>query len=288
MVAIHGHAEAWTEFWRDQDRQSPCCAGSPEIRFRLDGHWHEYARTLTSGARVVDLGCGTAAVGRALLASQSSLQVIGIDFSVVPLCSDGRIRILPNTAMENLPFQDAMFDSAVSQFGFEYADIDRASREVARVLRPGGSFSFLVHHSDARIVTDSVSHRKALEAICGQEIETAFFSGDIRRLEQALSTIRREGSSERIIEEASEGLRRHISRALIHRAEIWRAVKVALEPEFVMLAGLQRSAVSPARMESWLRPLAANFELKVPAVMDMAAGQPLCWIVEGQRKAQTP
>jgi ubiquinone/menaquinone biosynthesis C-methylase UbiE len=285
VVAIHGHAEAWTEFWRDQDQQSPCCAGSPEIRFRLDGHWQEYARTLTSGARVVDLGCGTAAVGRALLASRPTLQVIGIDFSVVPHCGDGRIRILPNTAMENLPFPDAMFDSAVSQFGFEYADIDLASREVARVVRPGGSFSFLVHHAEARIVTDSISHRKALEAICGPEIETAFFSGDIRLLERALSVLRRDSSGERIVEEASDGLRQHIGRALIHRAEIWRAVKAALEPELVMLAGLRRSAVSPARMQSWLRPLAANFELKAPTVMDMAAGQPLCWVIEGQRRA---
>jgi ubiquinone/menaquinone biosynthesis C-methylase UbiE len=288
VVAIHAHAEAWTEFWRDQDQQSPCCAGSPAIRSRLDGHWHEYARILPSGARVLDLGCGTAAVGRALLASRPSLQVVGVDFSMVPNCSDGRIRILPNTAMESVPFADAMFDSAVSQFGFEYANVQLASRELARVLRPSASFSFLVHHSDSRIAIDSTGHRMALEAICGPEIETAFLSGEIHLLERALSTIRREGSTERIIEEASEGLRRHIGRALIHRSEIWRAVKAALEPELVMLAGLQGSTVPPATMQSWLRPLAANFELRVPTVMEMAAGQPLCWVIEGQRRAPTP
>jgi SAM-dependent methyltransferase len=214
--------------------------------------------------------------------------VIGVDFSAVPDCSDGRIRILPNTAMESLPFADAMFDTAVSQFGFEYGDIDLASLEVARVLRPGASFSFLVHHADARIAIDSISHRKVLEVICGPEVETAFLSGDIRLLERALAMLRRGGSSERIVEEASDGLRRHIGRPLNHRAEIWRAVKAALEPELVMLADLQRSAVSPAMMQSWLRPLAANFELKAPTVMDMAAGRPLCWIIEGQRKAGTP
>jgi SAM-dependent methyltransferase len=39
---------------------------------------------------------------------------------------------------ESLPFPDAAFDAVVSQFGLMFMDVDRALREMLRVLKPGG------------------------------------------------------------------------------------------------------------------------------------------------------
>jgi SAM-dependent methyltransferase len=46
-----------------------------------------------------------------------------------------------------LPFADASFDAAVACLVFEHIDaVDRAISEVARVIRPGGRFSFFLNH----------------------------------------------------------------------------------------------------------------------------------------------
>ena len=46
-----------------------------------------------------------------------------------------------------LPFDDESFDAALACLVFEHIDdVDGAISEVARVLRPGGSFNFLLNH----------------------------------------------------------------------------------------------------------------------------------------------
>jgi SAM-dependent methyltransferase len=221
---------------------------------------------------------------RALTAANPLLKVSGVDFAVVPASGDPRIDIYANTRMENLPFSASNHDAAISQFGFEYASVEQAASELARVLRHGAPFSFLVHHSKARIASDSVRHRKALEAISGPVLEAAFLSGNAAAFDRQLSLIRRQLPYERIVDDAGRGLRRHIGLAPGHRSEIWRAVKAALAPELVMLTDLEASSVAPDQMQSWLRPLAKGFELRSPVELKMANGQSLCWKVEGVRR----
>ena len=285
MGAIGRHAEAWTEFWRDQGHSHGCCSNAPEIQRPIFAHWNSFALLLRPESHVLDLGCGIGSAARALTAANPLLKVSGVDFAVVPASSDPHIDIYPNTRMENLPFASTSFDAAVSQFGFEYASVEQASNELARVLRPGAPISFLVHHSEARIASDSVSHRRALEAISGPVLEAAFLSGNAAAFEGQLAAIRRQLPHERIVDEAGQGLRRHIGLAPSHRTEIWRAVKAALAPELAMLTDLESSAVSRGQMQSWLRPLAKGFDLLSPVELKMAHGQPLCWKVEGARRA---
>jgi SAM-dependent methyltransferase len=284
-MASGRHADAWTEFWQEQDVKSSCCDQAPDIRSRLDHHWRAIAASLPLWTKVLDVGCGAGAVGHALVAANPSLRVTGVDFAAVPVAGDGRIDIMPHTPMECLPFGDGSFGAAVSQFGFEYGCIKDASRELARVLRPRASFSFLVHHSKGRIVVDSPHHRQALEAICGPRLESAFLTGNAAALDRQLLRIRRQCPCERIVDQAAQGLRRHIRLPEPSRVEIWRAVKAALAPELVMLAELEASSVSPDRLESWLQPLAERFELNPPDILWMQGGGPLCWKFEGVRKA---
>jgi SAM-dependent methyltransferase len=64
-------------------------------------------------------------------------------------------RIVPNVLalrapVEDLPFNDASFDTVVSTFALCRADDQlRAVREIHRVLRPDGALIFLEHASDA-------------------------------------------------------------------------------------------------------------------------------------------
>lgn len=97
--------------------------------------------------RVLDLACGAGRHSVALAAA--GIRAIGLDLSL-PLLRSARRRgletALVRADMRILPFRDRCFDSVVNLFtSFGYfahdADHERALREVARVLKPGGRFA---------------------------------------------------------------------------------------------------------------------------------------------------
>jgi len=98
---------------------------------------------------VLELGCGTGTVS-AFLADTYGMEVQGIDLDPKQIAlakskraeSDRlRFRVADTTC---LSFEDASFDLVVSHFVFHHIpEWDRAVREVARVLRPGGYFIWL-------------------------------------------------------------------------------------------------------------------------------------------------
>jgi demethylmenaquinone methyltransferase/2-methoxy-6-polyprenyl-1,4-benzoquinol methylase len=89
---------------------------------------------------VLDLGCGTGALGR-LLAGRAG--VVGVDVSSEMLArarrrSRPRLHLAQASAF-GLPFAGATFDAAISGFVLRnLSDLPRAFAELARVVRPGG------------------------------------------------------------------------------------------------------------------------------------------------------
>ena len=113
----------------------------------LDRRW----RTLTAeavvrpGDRVLDACCGTGDL--AIACARIGGQVTGLDFSE-PMLERAR-RKAPEVEwvrgdVLSLPFDDATFDAATVGFGVRNVeDIDRALRELRRVLRSGGRLGIL-------------------------------------------------------------------------------------------------------------------------------------------------
>jgi SAM-dependent methyltransferase len=100
------------------------------------------------GSRVLDLGCGTGELARALTAA--GLRVTGCDISPRMLrhardrggCA-GWVRLEPD--WRRLPFASASFDVVVAASVLEYTGEPAAVlRECARVLRPGGLVLYTV------------------------------------------------------------------------------------------------------------------------------------------------
>lgn len=98
--------------------------------------------------RVLDVACGTGVV--AITAARLGARVTGLDLTPELL---ERARENSRTAgveidwhegdVENLPFEDAVFDAVLSQFGHIFAPRpDVAITEMLRVLRPGGTIAF--------------------------------------------------------------------------------------------------------------------------------------------------
>lgn len=66
-----------------------------------------------------------------------------------------KINFHPKAPTEQLPFAAGYFNVAVSQFGFEYAQVMPAFQEVFRVLKPAGRFQAIVHHESSFISQDT-------------------------------------------------------------------------------------------------------------------------------------
>ncbi len=124
------------------------------------GVWRVWQRAfrlesgIPAGARVVDVGCGTAELSLIMadmLGPKSA--VVGVDISpgmlevgrrkVAASSAAGRIELLEGDALA-LPLPDNSFDAAASAWVMRnVADLDRALAEMARVVRPGGHIAIM-------------------------------------------------------------------------------------------------------------------------------------------------
>jgi SAM-dependent methyltransferase len=275
-------AEAWTLFWSDQGRSSRCLARSPEVCERLDRHWAAFASTVSPWSSIIDLGCGSGAVGQALRRAEPRLHVTGIDLAGVAPSDEPGLVLTGNVAMESLPFPDGAFEAAVSQFGYEYADIEAAAAEVARVTAPNGRLSLLVHHEEGPVVAGFRRHRRAVEALTGVRTQAAFFAGNARALADRIAALEQECSNMSVVEAAGRGLYSHIGKDESGRLHVWKRFVEALAPELFMLDTLSFCRAEDRTVKEVVDPLAEHFQLNPPEALTLD-GQPLAWIIEGTR-----
>jgi ubiquinone/menaquinone biosynthesis C-methylase UbiE len=106
----------------------------------------------TNPAAVLELAAGTGIVSRYLrnilenrvTITSTDLNLPMLDVAAMKFESNENIKFQMADAM-SLPFEDAMFDTVVCQFGVMFfPDKEQSYREVHRVLRPNGSYIFNV------------------------------------------------------------------------------------------------------------------------------------------------
>ncbi len=98
---------------------------------------------LPAGALVLDVGCGTGDLVRAL--GRASARPVGIDISAGMLthARAGKGSLIRGDAAA-LPFPTASFDAAVSGFALRnFSDLAAVLGELGRVVRPGGRLALL-------------------------------------------------------------------------------------------------------------------------------------------------
>lgn len=133
--------EPATEYTRQRYLRPPAHTAYPlEYAFHLLGD--------ISGQRVLDLGCGSGE--NSLLLALKGARLAAIDISADLLGLAGR-RLAVNRAPKaglvvasahDLPFEDASFDTVLGIAILHHLDLSIVSREVARVLKPGGRAVF--------------------------------------------------------------------------------------------------------------------------------------------------
>jgi len=134
------------------------------LSFGQDERWRRFLVSRTNappGSWVLDVAAGTQLVSRAL-AARKNVRVVALDQSE-PMLRAGREpnglagledRIAPVLGQaEHLPFGDETFDAVTFTYLFRYVDDPAATvRELARVIRPGGSIAMLEFHIPVRPV----------------------------------------------------------------------------------------------------------------------------------------
>jgi len=285
LLDAEASASTWTEFWTSQGANAHCMQdASPALWRPLEEHWNSLASRLPPRTRVLDLGCGAGVVGRMLLAARPELQVVGIDLATIPHVERG-MTILSGIAMEELPFAAASFGAAVSQFGYEYGDPEGAAPELARVLSRGAPLSLVAHHSDSSILAKSRSRMQAQALLLGEAMRAAVLAGDVAGFGTQASNLQAAHGADPLISECLRLLRPHLYRGEMQRLQAWNALGNALSLGIEINRQLERSSLTPQRLERHLSILSGYFSLAQPAVITRNdTGEPVAYRIEGVRK----
>jgi demethylmenaquinone methyltransferase / 2-methoxy-6-polyprenyl-1,4-benzoquinol methylase len=125
------------------------------LSFGQDPRWRSFlvSRVPPDANRVLDVATGTAAVAIELVRAQPARAVVGVDQSPEMLAA-GREQVdragltqqieLREGRAEALPFADGEFDAVTFTYLLRYVDdVSATLRELARVVRPGGTLAML-------------------------------------------------------------------------------------------------------------------------------------------------
>jgi ubiquinone/menaquinone biosynthesis C-methylase UbiE len=150
----------------------------------LDALEIEFAAPAVAGREVLEVGCGTGLVLRALAPLAS--RAVGVDLSprMLARARERGLSVVEGSATA-LPFADASFDIAVSFKTLPHVpDLARALSEMARVVRPGGTMFIELYNP--RSVRALFKRAFAGRVGAGTERDVMTRFDDRRALERAL------------------------------------------------------------------------------------------------------
>jgi SAM-dependent methyltransferase len=131
------------------------------------------------GDRVLDAGCGRGFYLNFLRALYPEVFTVGVELDL-PLLPVALAHVpgarVANANLYALPFPDGFFNKIICSEVMEHVtDDQRAMRELARVLAPGGTLGLSVPNADYPLLWDPIN--KVLEAAFGTHIQTGPLAG---------------------------------------------------------------------------------------------------------------
>jgi SAM-dependent methyltransferase len=169
----------WRDYWK-ADCAASCEPENPATARQIALLWQGWFANFPDGSRILDIATGNGIVlahaAAAARAQRRHFSLTGIDQADIDprrylrsLDPDlYRAQFIGEVTAEALPFADRSFEIVVSQYGLEYADLEPALDEVARVVTAGGALVWLAHADGSEIVRQ---HR-------GQALELDYLLAD--------------------------------------------------------------------------------------------------------------
>lgn len=163
----------WTDYWKNTNALNSFAEGQQGDGYQNEvaDFWEKQLSQIAPNGTIVDLGTGNGAV--AVLAQRLSQtnsynwKVIGLDAANIEpqklKIKDkdtkrllNEIEFIANTPIEKAPFNTQSVDAFISQFAFEYSDLQESLRHCTDCLKTGGIISILAHHPKSHISKDSL------------------------------------------------------------------------------------------------------------------------------------
>ena len=172
FLAQHGAGEIWN--W-----ESP--AGKLRWARRVD----MLSSHLKRGMTVLELGCGAGYFTQELVRSGADIVAIDVSPELLEIarsnCSAPNVKYQLENAYQ-LSYDDAVFDSVVGSSVLHHLEIEKALRDVYRVLKPAGTIFF----TEPNMLNPQIAIQKNVpwikRKLGDSPDETAFFRWRLRRL----------------------------------------------------------------------------------------------------------
>ena len=171
--------QGWRDYWKS-DRPASCVPENEATAKEIAEYWIGMFAELPDGSRILDIatGNGILLAHAATAAGQAgkTFELTGVDLAEIDPrkflskspAGFENARFIGGTAAENLPFGEGEFDVVVSQYGLEYAELEKALAEVERVLAPGGKLVWLAHSEDSEVVQQNRGQGAQVEYLLAQ------------------------------------------------------------------------------------------------------------------------
>jgi SAM-dependent methyltransferase len=158
----HEHRRtAWSRYWKQDVLHSLPGSFQGTYAGEIGRFWQRQLVSLDASHRVLDIATGNGAIPQLIChaCANDMPRVDAIDLAEVmpdwvgsqPAHCRAALHFHAGVSAEALPFADASFDLATSQYGIEYCDAARAISEIVRVLKPEGRVALLLHHRGSRL-----------------------------------------------------------------------------------------------------------------------------------------
>jgi ubiquinone/menaquinone biosynthesis C-methylase UbiE len=150
--------QAWDNYWASGLHSCFPKDGIADTELKLV--WNNAIKQLAlkEHPQLLELGCGNGFLTEIIIASLTHIRhtLNVMDYSQVQLeqvlaSTQYETRVFQNTAIEQMPFDDASMDLVFANFSFEYVDTDKAIQQVSRVLSTGGQFLFNIHAKNSSV-----------------------------------------------------------------------------------------------------------------------------------------
>lgn len=271
--------QGWKGYWK-ADRVASCAPDNSATNDAIRDAWIELLADLPDGARILDVATGNGILlsyaASAAARDGKRFALTGVDLAdidpprYVSSLSPGlrEAVFIGGVAAESLPFEADAFDAVISQYGLEYAALERALGEVARVLCAGGTLTWLAHSEDSEVVRQNSDHGEQVDLLLAPrgplEAMGRFVAKARRRKDLAYAAQRLNAA----LQDAEEYCRRHppanvvreVCTVLADTARRWQAFDPAdlermlsdsrrrLLAHRQRIEDLRRAVLSPARL----------------------------------------
>ena len=183
--------ELWGEYWGRAPADACTAELPPAVREAISVGWREAFAALDDGACVLDIATGKGAVletGRRAIKPGRAANLTGLDRANPPpgrhgaVFQSGAAKFIGGADAARLPLPDLSQDLVTSQFGVEYAGLQAAAAEAARVCR--GRILFLVHAADGAVVRQNSAQSEQI----GWALDELGFTAALQKFFGARST----------------------------------------------------------------------------------------------------